>query len=236
MPKLTPTAQSQHFAKTALELGHITIGWSRIEHTLDEFIALLTPLQLGQITDVVAGNYDFRRKVLVLRGLALLRHDDTDWLSDLTFFLDHTDNNLRPARNDVIHARWTRPSRTMVRVTKRTKIKRPHSNEPTIETEQAEPVSIQELRDLKKNIEDAWFALVPLLWYMLRDEPPVWPPTSKPISYKQYLQEAGLYHLVSSVRLRLERRQKSSPQSAGRKPIPVTKPPATKRAPRGPSA
>ena len=113
--------------KAALELGHITMNWARLEGALDDFIALLAPLEDGAVTHVITGNADMRSKLQIMKGLGYLRQFDADWFADLIFMLDHIDNDLRVRRNGVIHAEWFLPSGQLLRQTRKTKLFKPQS-------------------------------------------------------------------------------------------------------------
>jgi hypothetical protein len=128
LPRKFPARSFKVNEQAALELGHITMNWGSLEGVLGELMAFLTPLESGSITHVYDGNTDFREKLLILKGLAFIRHFDADWLSDVIYLIDHIENDLRPRRNRVVHAVWFLPSGRLLRRTRKTKLFRPISN------------------------------------------------------------------------------------------------------------
>lgn len=207
--------------RAALEVGHITFGWSMLEGQVAEFVSHLMSIDpSSQIAHILDGNMDFRNKIQAAKGLAYLHHFDTEWLSTVLTLLDHIDNNLRPRRNEIIHGQWFLPKGRMERRSRKTKIIRPQSFKLALETEQLTPVKISDLRILRRDIQETWAGFLPVFWYTCDGEALIDPSSSPTISWRRYLRWAGLgnpLHNVNSVR---KRQQKSSLASKRTRPSP----------------
>jgi hypothetical protein len=195
-----PHQKSDPFDKVALQLGHISIQWGRLERDLSEFIELLTPLDLSQtqINEAITGNIDVRGKIQIIKALAFLRKDDDEWFNIMLNIMNKIDNDIRVRRNSYIHAGWYTPKGRMHRYTYKTKLFKPQSFSLVLETKQVAPVPISELRTLRRELDDLVFDLMVLLWYMI-------PPTAKEkaqlelmfpsgppkITFRQYLRGVG---------------------------------------------
>jgi hypothetical protein len=70
--------------------------------------------------------------------------------------LDRIDNDLRPRRNEMIHAHWQSPKGRLQKITHRTKIIRPQSFQRILETEQRIPAKVSDLRKLRLDLIHAW--------------------------------------------------------------------------------
>ena len=202
--------------KAASELGQITIEWAAVENSIDELITLLVPLPDGPMNDAVLGNVDIRGKVQILRGAAFIQSIDNDWRDDIIFMLDVIDNDLRTRRNTAIHARWIIPSGKLHRRTRRTKIVRPQARQLILETEQNIPVKLSELRSLLLDLQLVTLCMMVFYWYMQGPDGRIDRETSPTISYKRYLQAAGLGNPLQQIRARQLRRRESAPANPKR--------------------
>lgn len=206
----TPSRKSTLFEKAALELGHITMEWARLEGSLNEFLRVLTPLEEDTLAQIYYGNTDLRGKIQIALAIGFHRKVDVDWFSDFQYLLNYVDNNLRPRRNAVIHAEWFVPKRKLVRRTHKTKFLRPQAFQTTLETQQNIPVNIKELRILKEDMRICWLATLPLTFFLYGDEGNLRPLTSPDISYRQYLRAAKLDDLPRQLRKRPQPRPSAS--------------------------
>jgi hypothetical protein len=193
--------------KAAVEVGHITFEWARLESVIGELMTHLLGINASnQEAHILDGNMDIREKIHATKGLAFLRHFDKHWLNATLALLDHVDNNLRVRRNAIIHAEWFTPrGRTLSRRTRKTKILRPQSFQLALETEQHLPVKIAELRRLRLDLQETWLGMLPVLWYMSDGDGLISPDTSPTLSWRRYLRFAGLgnpLRNVNSVRRR----------------------------------
>lgn len=142
------------FDRVALELGHISMEWGRLERALDEIIELLVPLDAAQIqiNQSLTGNIDVRGKIQIVRALAFLKHKDKEWLETILDLMDKIDNDLRVKRNAVIHAGWYGSKRQFWRHTKKTKLLKPKAFSLILETEQTIHIPISRLRQLRVDL------------------------------------------------------------------------------------
>lgn len=135
-------------------IGHICMEWGRLEHSLTEFIDLLTPLEAGDVSRSITVGMDVRAKVQTIRALSYLRKPSDKWFENMTLYLDYIDNDLRPRRNRIIHDTWYVPSGRLSRTTRQIKFQRPQAFQLVLKTETIVPVKLAELRKMKKELED----------------------------------------------------------------------------------
>lgn len=131
----TRSPHDPKFDRLAVALGHICIGWSRLERDLDEFIELLAPLEAGDISRSVTAGMDIRDKVQAVRALAYLRKPNDRWFKTMLSILDYIDNDLRVRRNRYIHDGWYIPEGKLTRFQKQIKLEKPNSFQLRLVTE-----------------------------------------------------------------------------------------------------
>jgi hypothetical protein len=193
-------AHRDDFDRTALELGHISIEWARIEHSLDELIEILIPLDKDNsvLNDAITGNIDIRNKAQIIKAVAFLKQKDKGWYVIITKLINKIDNDLRPRRNGFIHARWVKSKNAKAKITKRTKFLKPQSFTTVLETSQNIKVGINELRKLREEMGHVIICIMVCIWYCI-------PPTEEelkdlgvtsekelpPLSFQRYLHLIG---------------------------------------------
>ena len=97
--RLHPSGRLKILDKAALELGHLSMAWGRLEHQLDDWITEIAGLGGPQISEALTGNMDVRGKVQALKALAFIHSPSPDWRDIVTATLDKIDNDLRVRRN-----------------------------------------------------------------------------------------------------------------------------------------
>lgn len=208
--------------QAALEVGHITFGWTMLEGTIAEFVSHLMGVSpTSQTAHILNGNMDFRNKIQAAKGLAFLHHFDENWLATTLALLDHIDNNLRPRRNEIIHGQWFLPKKHIERRSRKTKIVRPQSFKLSLETEQITTVKISDLRTLRRDIQETWAGFLPVFFYTCDGDKLIDPSSSPTISWLRYLRLAGLgnpLRNVNSVRLRHKKASLASKRTPPRQP------------------
>lgn len=160
------------FDKVAVELGHITIEWGRLERLLDEVIQDLARLDERQVMQAFAGNTDIRSKIQILRALSYIRNPCPEWFSIMIATLDKIDNDIRVRRNAAVHSGWYAPRGRLQRTTNKTKLIKPESFKLILETEQKVPVKLKELRKLKEDLLNIQMIMYFLTWYAMRGDCP----------------------------------------------------------------
>ena len=203
---------------TAKEIGHVVMQWAALEDLIDSFIAELLHLEEEDpLSDVIAGNIEFRSKISALKGLAAVRaerhaHLAPDWLSAMISILDHVDNDLRPARNLIVHAHWFKSRGVSPRlVTKKTKIIRPQAFLRKLETRQVKVMRLTQIRALSHKTMDVWFDMLHMFWYSMRPYPSGFFEDGSPmptLTLQRYLREVG--HTLRAVRIAPEKKRTSA--------------------------
>lgn len=198
------------FGKVAGALGHITIEWSRIERMLDDLIIELARLDGDQVGPVVTGNIDIRSKIQMAKGLAFIRKPNDEWLVETIKTLDHVDNVLRPRRNDLIHAQWGMPNNKLIKITSKTKIRKPQSFQVEMESRQEITVSVKELALFRTELEFYWMRILFISLSIMRQERAGGSNPLRSISLQELLHQARLDTLPRYVRSKPRSQQKSS--------------------------
>jgi hypothetical protein len=211
------------FDKVALELGHITEGWSRLERILDHFIAELAHIDEQPVAHIITGNSDLRAKVQMAKGLAFLRQPSLDWFESVIGILNWIDNDLRVRRNVAIHEPWFKPKGRLTQISRKTKLKRPQSFQFSLETEREIPVKMRDLHSLKSDINGAFFDVLVSLAYVLRDDEET-DSTSPQISFAQYLLMVRHEIHLKRARPKLSPQQRASFLRLRRKAVPSSWP------------
>lgn len=145
------------FDKVALALGHVCIEWGRLEQGLDEFIDLLAPLETGDVSRSITSSLDIRSKIQTIKALAYLRKHSDEWFADMSLILDYIDNNLRPRRNQYVHAGWFLPKEGLIRRKHQIKFTRPQSFQLTLQTQVNSRTQIREINQLARELSDLFF-------------------------------------------------------------------------------
>jgi hypothetical protein len=204
--RLHPAGINKMLDVAAIELGHITMAWGRLEHHLDEWIAEIAMLDGQQVSEAITGNLDIRGKIQVIKALAFIYSPSPDWRDIVISTLDKIDNDLRVRRNTYIHAGWYTPKGKLRIVTKKTKLLRPQSFQLLLETTQKLPVRVYELRRLNADLMYLIADLHFMLWYFMysRSERPQ---SSRKISFSLYLRRAG--YGIGLIRAHLKPRLRS---------------------------
>jgi len=139
-------------------IGYVCIHWAHLEHHIDACLAMLTPLESGAVHTVVTTGIPFRSKLAILKSLAHIRQLNADWFEAVKTTVDLIDNELRAARNRVVHDLWLTKAfpDTPGRMTKSTKLARPSKSETyKLETNPVAPVAAAEIEMLAVDIVKA---------------------------------------------------------------------------------
>lgn len=205
MPKSKPSAPLH---RVAIEIGYITIYWAWLEDIVDELITVLAPLERDQPAEAILGNSDIRQKAQMVRALALIRRGDhTDWYDSVVETINAVDNDIRPRRNQHIHAVWRNPRGLLTREKKAVKVAKLQSFQPPVlSTKTSEPIKVRSVQRLRKDILHAVKTVTYQTAFALRfDEV-----TSRGISFQQFLRQAvfAVHRRHTQARPRLLRKLK----------------------------
>jgi hypothetical protein len=148
----------------AVSIGHVVINWSSIEAQLDEFIGLLAGIESDVDAAAISVNMDLRGKIQAIKALAYVKSPFKEWLNKVVLLLDYIDNDLRPRRNRVVHDHWVTPGGRLTRVERKTKVIHPQAFQNQLLTETATRVSLKELRQLEREMQDLFFIMF-AFWY-----------------------------------------------------------------------
>lgn len=131
----------------ATAIGQVSMAWIDLEIALNRLMHELcngssTPLAL------VSGVIDFRDKMQIVKILAFHRHHNSlfestsvELFERLERLLNRIDNNLRPARNMIVHQQWTAHGFINVQP----KIIRPQSRQRGLQHNSATATSIDDV-------------------------------------------------------------------------------------------
>ncbi len=204
----------------AVELGHITLSWAKLEWVLDILLVVLVGLHEGKSEEVICGNLELRAKIATIRGLAFIRHEDNhwlsiDWLNSTIELIDYIDHKLRDQRNLFIHAQWQRWSRkSVIAHTKKTKIMKPQSFKRILETDQFRPFQLRQLRRFSENVFDTVVDIYYISVYAMRCEANCYEERPPPkLSFQQYLRAEG--HTLRAVRIPPKRKRRDALRPKG---------------------
>lgn len=166
MPRLSigSARKQRKFSDVANALGQMCIYWGRLEQGLGDFIELLAPLEIGDVSRSVTSQMDIRSKIQAIRGLVFLRKPSEEWLNKMVILLDYIDNDLRPRRNRYIHDAWYFPGYKIVRRSQHVKLLRPEAFKLELSTEVDTNVTVREVKKLVQEIDDL-FVIQFAFWF-----------------------------------------------------------------------
>ena len=82
----------------------------------------------------------------------LFVNQNQEWFDCVVEVIDKIDNDLRPKRNQFIHASWYSPGGRATRKRTKTKLHRPQSFQLTLSTQESIPIKIGDARKLRKEL------------------------------------------------------------------------------------
>jgi hypothetical protein len=143
---------------------------------------------------------DFRGKIQIAKGLAVLRSPANVWLILLLKLLNIIDNDLRPKRNDYVHAQWAFPKSQLVKITRKTKVLKPQAFEIILETEQKISVRFADMKKFRRDLQRVYTGLILFMVTIVKEE-------ERPLPYKSILP-----HIRRAIRDILPKDARSTPR------------------------
>src|SRR5260370_14990640 len=93
--------------QTAQALGFVVIGWGQLEGAVNT--AVIKLLKTLPLHFEIVGHIDFRAKLQIIKSVAFVSMKNDKWFKDMEEIINIMDNDLRVARNRMIHDMWYLP-------------------------------------------------------------------------------------------------------------------------------
>jgi hypothetical protein len=136
----------------AEEIGHVVAGWARLEHNIDEMIWSLAGLENGDIGACLTAQFStVHARLNALLALARLGGYSEFQIAKLNKFREHA-TGLAERRNRIAHDPWR--SSWALKGAKASKTYRLHKTARSKLDFTYKPVTLDELRTLRKDIEE----------------------------------------------------------------------------------
>jgi hypothetical protein len=137
----------------AEEIGHVVAGWARLEHNIDEMIWSLAGLESGDIGACLTAQFStVHARLNALLALARLCEYSESQIAKLNKFRDHA-TALAERRNRIVHDPWR--SSWAIKGAKASKTYRLHKTARSKLDFNYKPVTLEELKMLRQEIEEA---------------------------------------------------------------------------------
>ena len=143
-------------------IGRVCVAWSWLEHHVDIVLATFIPMADLIEARCITANTDLRDKLAILRSLAFMRISDTNQREDLDKLLTRIDNELRTARNGIVHRKWAFdenliPTQYLSKFT----YKKPQARQPKVmESYEEFPTTPEEINKVADSLDEAARALM----------------------------------------------------------------------------
>lgn len=118
------TLNQSPLAEHAKYIGHLCLVWSWLEGAVDTLLYVLMESDEADAPTILIYNMDFRDKLSAARALGYLKKPNDEWYAELQKLINEIDNELRPARNRMVHDIWLSSGDEVVRITKHAKVVR----------------------------------------------------------------------------------------------------------------
>lgn len=155
-------------------IGRVCVAWSWLEQHVDIVLATFIPMADLIEARCITANTGLRDKLAMVRSFAFTRISNASQREDLDTLLNQIDNDLRIARNGVVHHQWGF-DKNLVPTQYRLKFtyKKPQAHQPKVmESYEEFPTTPDEINKVADSLDEAAEALMTELSHYLASRPP----------------------------------------------------------------
>ena len=136
-------------AQHAQKIGMLCIMWAQLEFHIDSLLLRLLANPQAQTAGMLVSQMDLRNKIAALRTIGFDQSPNKKWYSELEKELNTIDNDLRPARNRVVHDSWYKIGDDVYRLWRNAKVIKEQPRTQVLKLWDTKPVTLSDLMVLQ---------------------------------------------------------------------------------------